>query len=65
MKVEVNGIELEVKATTLKSLVSELDFNELNVATALNQNFIRRLDRSQTALKAGDRVEIVAPRQGG
>jgi len=65
MKIEVNGKELEVEATTLKALLSELDFGETNVATALNQNFIRRLDRSQTSLKAGDRVEIVAPRQGG
>lgn len=65
MKIEVNGRELEVKATSLKALIAELDFNETNVATALNQNFVRKLDRSQTMLKAGDRVEIVAPRQGG
>jgi sulfur carrier protein len=65
MHVRVNGKRLDVVAETLAALLRELDYDDHHVATALNQNFVRRTDRSQTRLKEGDRVEIVSPRQGG
>ena len=65
MQVHVNGKRLDVVAETLAALLRELDYDDHHVATALNQNFIRRTDRSQTRLKDGDRIEIVSPRQGG
>jgi sulfur carrier protein len=65
MQVHVNGKRLDVVAETLAALLRELDYDDHHVATALNQNFIRRTHRSQTRLKDGDRIEIVSPRQGG
>lgn len=65
MQIEVNGKRLEVAADTLAALLRELDYDDHHVGTALNQNFVRRMDRSETRLKEGDRIEIVSPRQGG
>lgn len=65
MQIRVNGKELEVAATTLAALLDELEYQDMVVATALNQSFVRAVDRKETALKAGDTVEILTPRQGG
>lgn len=65
MQIRVNGRELEVAATTLAALLDELEYRDMVVATALNQNFVRAVDRRETALKAGDAVEILTPKQGG
>jgi sulfur carrier protein len=65
MRIQVNGEPREVAATTLAALLRELDFEDLTVATALNQSFVRRSDRSQARLNEGDAVEILTPRQGG
>jgi len=61
----VNGKELEVAATTLAALLHELDYDDVVVATALNQDFVRAGERPTTELKPGDAVEILVPRQGG
>jgi sulfur carrier protein len=65
MKVHVNGQEQEVDAQTLAAALAALDFGEAKVATALNGEFVPARVREGTALKDGDRIEIVAPRQGG
>ncbi|ACB95785.1 sulfur carrier protein ThiS [Beijerinckia indica] len=65
MQIRVNGKELEVTAATLDTLLNELDFVETLVATAVNQNFVRRDQRATTSLQEGDSVEILMPRQGG
>lgn len=65
MRLEVNGKEIETKATTLLDLVSEHARREAKVATALNGQFVAAGDRAATPLKPGDQVEIVSPRQGG
>ena len=65
MRIRVNGKELEVAATTLAALLDELDYRDVVVATALNQNFVRAVDRCETLLEAGDAVEILTPKQGG
>ncbi|HTJ01313.1 MAG TPA: sulfur carrier protein ThiS [Methylovirgula sp.] len=65
MQIRVNGKELEVAATTLAALLDELEYQDMVVATALNQSFVRAVDRKETALNAGDTVEILTPRQGG
>ena len=65
MQISVNGKSHEVAATTLAALVDELDYGGATVATALNQAFVRAVDRPATALQDGDTVEIVTPRQGG
>jgi len=65
MRIQVNGEARDTAATTLAALLRELDYDDCGVATALNQDFVRRRDRGSTRLKQGDAVEILVPRQGG
>ena len=65
MKLVVNGEMQEVPAATLAEAVQSLDFGEAKIATALNGEFVPARARAVTTLKDGDRIEIVAPRQGG
>ncbi len=65
MRINVNGKALDVAAATLGALLRELDYEDGAIATALNQNFVRKIDRGMTPLKEGDTVEILVPRQGG
>ena len=65
MTVIVNGEKHEVAASTLAEALQALDFGEAKVATALNGEFVPARARAATLLKEGDRIEIVAPRQGG
>jgi sulfur carrier protein len=61
----VNGEEAETDARSLAELVASRGFAEGDVATALNGTFVPRQARAATQLDRGDKVEIVAPRQGG
>jgi sulfur carrier protein len=61
----VNGERTETSVASLGELVAQLGFSEDQVATALNGDFVPRQARAETRLGAGDRIEIVAPRQGG
>jgi sulfur carrier protein len=63
--VVVNGESTETDARTLADLVAARGLGEAHVATALNGEFVPRAARAATQLRSGDRVEIVAPRQGG
>jgi sulfur carrier protein len=65
MKLVVNGEIQEVPAGTLADALRSLDLAEAKIATALNGEFVPARARQATALKDGDRIEIVAPRQGG
>ena len=65
MKLVVNGEVQELAAATLAEAVKSLDLGEAKIATALNGEFVPARIRQATALKDGDRIEIVAPRQGG
>ena len=65
MKLAINGRQREAVSTTLAALVDEFGFQAARVATALNGEFIPRDKRDQTALAPGDRVEVLAPMQGG
>ncbi|MFY0597097.1 MAG: sulfur carrier protein ThiS [Cognatishimia sp.] len=65
MKIVVNGEKVEVTATSLEAILVELGHGEAKVATALNEEFVPAALRVSTELEAGDRLEIVAPRQGG
>ena len=61
----VNGETVETRSATLAELIAERGFPEAAVATALNGEFVPRGARTATRLAADDRIEIVAPRQGG
>ena len=63
--ITVNGERTETPARTLAELVAAGGFAETQVATALNGDFVARGARAATLLTEGDKVEIVAPRQGG
>ena len=61
----VNGEPREIRATTLAEVLEALDYADTKVATALNGEFVPARSREATALKDGDRIEVLAPRQGG
>ena len=61
----VNGEPRELPAANLAEALAALDFADAVVATALNGEFVPKRKRAQTPLAEGDRIEIVAPRQGG
>jgi sulfur carrier protein len=61
----VNGEPREVDAATLAQALRALDYGEAKIATALNGEFVPARTREATLVKDGDRIEIVAPRQGG
>jgi sulfur carrier protein len=65
MKLVVNGVEQEVIAATLAAALAALDYGEAKVATALNGEFVPARAREATPVRDGDRIEILAPRQGG
>ncbi len=65
MKLVVNGELQEIPAATLAEALQSLDLAEAKVATALNGEFVAARARAATPVKDGDRIEILAPRQGG
>ena len=65
MKIIVNGDALETASPTLAALLTELGKGDAKVATSLNETFVPKTLRDAQVLSEGDRVEIVAPRQGG
>ncbi len=65
MKIFYNGDLLEVQSTTLDSLLVELGLEGQAVATAVNGDFVPRSLRTQQSLNEEDRIEVVAPMQGG
>ncbi len=65
MKIFYNGDPREVQSTTLDSLLVELGLEGQAVATAVNGDFVPRSLRTQQSLNEEDRIEVVAPMQGG
>ena len=65
MTLIVNGEPREIAAASLAEALQALDYGEAKVATALNGEFVPARERDATPVKDGDRIEILAPRQGG
>ena len=65
MKLVVNGEKLDIEAATLAAALVALDYENTTVATALNGEFVPKRAREATPVREGDRIEILAPRQGG
>ena len=65
MRVIVNGEHREVEASHVDALLSELDYAGTHCAIALNFDVVPKSAWAQTALKSGDEIEIITPRQGG
>lgn len=65
MKITVNGERQEIQGRTLAELCATLGYDDARIATALNGDFVPAKQRADTVLKEDDKVEILAPRQGG
>ena len=65
MKIIVNGDSREVRAREVAAVLAELGYGGSVVATAVNGEFVPSATRSGTYLSDGDRLEILAPMQGG
>lgn len=65
MKIELNGEAREVRSVRLSEALDELGFGEATVATAVNGAFVPAAARGGRVLAEGDRLEVLAPRQGG
>ena len=60
MNIEVNGKPREVAdGTSVADLVTELELDGRLVVVELNRQVVRRTERDEVGLEAGDRVEIV------
>ena len=65
MRILVNGAWRETGAVTLASVLDELGYAESIVATALNGEFVPVSARGGARMNEGDRLEVLAPMQGG
>jgi sulfur carrier protein len=66
-RIRINGQDEVLSVTTLGALLEEkaVDVAQRGIAVALNGSVVPRSAWAETALKAGDNVEIVRARQGG
>jgi sulfur carrier protein len=65
MKILVNGAWRETQRRELAGALEELGYGGSVVSTALNGEFIAAAMRAGTVLAEGDRIEVLAPMQGG
>jgi thiamine biosynthesis protein ThiS len=60
MQIEVNGKTRKVSAgTSVADLLAELELDARLVVVELNRQIVRRTERNEVGLQAGDRIEIV------
>src|SRR5690606_21857674 len=65
IRIKVNGKERDVQEVSLEGILKELGFGEAKVATAVNGEFVPVTARAERRLQQGDRLEVLAPMQGG
>jgi sulfur carrier protein len=65
MRILVNGAWRETHGAQLSALLEELGYRDAVVTTAVNGEFVAAGARPRTFLADGDRVEVLAPMQGG
>jgi sulfur carrier protein len=65
MKILVNGAWRETLSAELARALEELGYGATVVSTAVNGEFIAAGERTCTLLSDGDRLEVLAPMQGG
>jgi sulfur carrier protein len=66
-QIRINGQDEVLTVPTLAALLAEkaVDTGQRGIAVALNGSVVPRAAWGDTALKAGDSIEIVRARQGG
>ena len=65
MRVIVNGEQREIASSSVDTLLSELEYEGTHFAIAVNYDVLPKSRWAETALQAGDEIEIITPRQGG
>jgi sulfur carrier protein len=65
MRILVNGASREIRAADLSGALEELGYAGAVIATAVNGEFVPVTDRPTAGLTEGDRIEVLAPMQGG
>ena len=65
MRILVNGAWRETAGAQLAAVLAELGYADAVVATAINGEFVAAGVRGQTPIADGDRIEVLAPMQGG
>ena len=65
MRILVNGASRETQSPDIETVLVELGYTDTVVATALNGEFVPVNSRHVTQLADGDRLEVLAPMQGG
>jgi sulfur carrier protein len=65
VKILVNGAWRDTTAAEIASVLEELGYADSVVSTALNGEFVAAAARARTRLSDGDRLEVLAPMQGG
>lgn len=61
----VNGQEIQTQSNTLITLLEELQFDISCVATAIDGNFVAKTLYANTSIQSGQKIEVLAPMQGG
>jgi sulfur carrier protein len=65
MRIFVNGDQRDIQPRTLALALDELGYRGKKIATAVNGHFVAAASRPDVTLADGDKIEIVAPMQGG
>ena len=65
MRIIVNGDQREVTPGTLALALDALGYGGKKIATAVNGRFVAAAARPRVELSDGDKIEVVAPMQGG
>ena len=65
MRIFLNDDAHDVDAATLAAALDSLGFAGRKIATAVNGRFVAAAARPRVELSDGDKVEVVAPMQGG
>ena len=63
--IQLNSHDIESQSEHLAELLIEQGYGDSIVATAVNGEFVPQGNRASTQLQNGDRVEVLAPMQGG
>ena len=61
----INGERKDVRASTPRQLLAELELEGEFFAIAVNRQVITKARWGESVLRDGDSIEIVTPRQGG
>jgi sulfur carrier protein len=65
MRIFLNDDARDVEPGTLAAALESLGYGGRKIATAVNGRFVAAPARPATKLTDGDRIEVVAPMQGG